>query len=77
MKRAAARGLSWDYIMLDAFTGDYIPEHLMTREFLEEVSAALTEDGVLVANTFASSALYDAETPPTQRCSRPRGGAPR
>ena len=48
--------------MLDAFTGDYIPEHLMTREFLEEVSAALTEDGVLVANTFASSALYDAET---------------
>ena len=62
LKRAAARGLSWDYIMLDAFTGDYIPEHLMTREFLEEVSAALTEDGVLVANTFASSALYDAET---------------
>ena len=62
LKRAAARGLTWDYIMLDAFTGDYIPEHLMTQEFLEEVSAALTEDGVLVANTFASSALYDAET---------------
>ncbi|MDA0955740.1 MAG: fused MFS/spermidine synthase [Proteobacteria bacterium] len=62
LKRAAARGTTWDYIMLDAFTGDYIPEHLMTKEFLEEVRAALTDDGVLVANTFASSALYDAET---------------
>src|SRR5262249_43038878 len=36
-KRAATRPLRYDLIMLDAFNGDYIPEHLMTREYLQEV----------------------------------------
>ncbi|MCB1694357.1 MAG: hypothetical protein KDI19_16410, partial [Pseudomonadales bacterium] len=39
-----------------------IPEHLMTREFLEEVKAIMTDDGVLVSNTFSTSALYDHES---------------
>jgi spermidine synthase len=47
---------------LDAFNGEYIPEHLMTVEFLEEMRALLSNDGVLVANTFASSQLYDFES---------------
>ena len=34
-KRAIIRGDQYDLIFLDAFTGDYIPEHLMTREYLE------------------------------------------
>lgn len=62
VKRELARGATYDYIMLDAFTGDYIPEHLMTKEFLEEVRGLLTPDGVLVSNTFASSRLYDHES---------------
>jgi len=62
VKRAVRRGEKYDLIMLDAFNGDYIPEHLMTREFLEEVRALLTPDGVLAANTFSISRLYDHES---------------
>jgi spermidine synthase len=62
VKRALAAGTRYDYVMLDAFTGDYIPEHLMTQEFLEEVRGILAPGGVLVANTFASSQLYEHES---------------
>ncbi len=62
VKRAAGKGDSYDLIMLDAFNSDYIPEHLMTREFLLEARSLLTEGGALAANTFASSRLYDHES---------------
>ncbi len=62
VKRALLQEEEYDYILLDAFNGDYIPEHLMTREFLQEVKALLTEDGLLVANTFSTSNLYDHES---------------
>ena len=62
VKRALERGERYDLIMLDAFTGDYIPEHLMTREFLNEARSLLTADGILAANTFAASRLYDHES---------------
>ena len=62
MRRASLRGKRYDLIVLDAFTGDYIPEHLMTVEFLAEAAALLTADGVLVANTFSSSRLYHHES---------------
>lgn len=52
----------YDYIVLDAFNGQYIPPHLMTREFLQEVKKLLTDDGVLVANTFSTSKLYHSES---------------
>jgi len=62
VKRALQQGKRYDLIMLDAFTGEYIPEHLMTREFLEEVRGLLSETGVLVANTFSISKLYTYES---------------
>ena len=62
VKRAAQAGERYDLVMLDAFNGEYIPEHLMTREFLEEVRALLADSGVLAANTFAISDLYDHES---------------
>ncbi len=62
IKRAALRGEKFDLVILDAFNGDYIPEHLMTREFLEEVKALLPEHGMVVANTFSTSRLFDAES---------------
>jgi spermidine synthase len=67
IKRAGLRGIKYDYIVLDAFSGDYIPEHMLTREFLEEVKAIMTEDSVLVANTFSTSRLYDHESVTYQR----------
>jgi len=61
-KRAARRPERYDLILLDAFNGDYIPEHLMTREYLEETRALLADRGVVAANTFAISDLYDHES---------------
>ena len=62
IKRAKRKEQKFDLIVLDAFNGDYIPEHLMTKEFLEEVKALLSDGGVLVSNTFSSSKLYDHES---------------
>lgn len=62
IKRAALRGEKFDLVILDAFNGEYIPEHLMTREFLEEVKSLLTNDGMVVSNTFSTSRLYSAES---------------
>ena len=67
IKRAGLRGMTYDYIVLDAFSGDYIPEHMLTKEFLEEVKTIMTEDSVLVANTFSTSRLYDHESVTYQR----------
>jgi len=62
VKRAIREKLSYDAILLDAFDHEYIPEHLLTREFLAEVKSLLTPTGVLVGNTFSSSRLYDHES---------------
>jgi spermidine synthase len=67
IKRAGIRGQRYDYIVLDAFSGDYIPEHMLTREFLEEVKSIMSPDSVLVANTFSTSRLYDHESVTYQR----------
>jgi spermidine synthase len=62
VKRAQRDRRQYDLIMLDAFDHEYIPEHLLTREFLEEVASLLSAQGVLAANTFSSSRLYDHES---------------
>jgi len=62
IKRAGQTDQRYDLIMLDAFDHEYIPEHLLTREFLLEVKKLLTAEGVLAANTFSSSRLYHHES---------------
>jgi spermidine synthase len=62
VKRALREQKSYDLIMLDAFDHEYIPEHLLTQEFLKEVKGLLAPGGVLAANTFSSSRLYDHES---------------
>ena len=62
VKRALRENRRYDLIMLDAFDHEYIPEHLLTQEFLREVRSLLAEDGLLAANTFSSSRLYDHES---------------
>jgi spermidine synthase len=62
VKRAALKQDKYDWIILDAFNGDYIPEHLLTQEFLEETQSLLSEKGVLTANTFSVSRLYAHES---------------
>ena len=62
VKRALREQQRYDLIMLDAFDHEYIPEHLLTEEFLREVRGLMTPEGVLAANTFSSSRLYDHES---------------
>ena len=62
VKRAGLRGELFDLVILDAFNGEYIPEHLMAAEFLEEVKQLLPDDGMVIANTFSTSRLYAAES---------------
>ena len=62
VKRALRREQRYDLVLLDAFGGDYIPEHLTTAEFLAETRQLLTADGALAANTFSTSRLYHHES---------------
>ncbi len=62
VKRAAAQKPNYDMVFLDAFEADYIPEHMLTKEFLEEVRADMAPRGIIIANTFSDSALYDHES---------------
>lgn len=62
VKRAGLRGEKFDLVILDAFNGEYIPEHLMTVEFLQEVKRLLPDDGMVIANTFSTSRLFAAES---------------
>ena len=61
VKRALGKR-SYDLIVLDAYDEDYIPEHMLTREFLSEVRRVMKPGGVLAANTFTNSNLYDHES---------------
>jgi spermidine synthase len=52
----------YQLIMLDAYDQQYIPEHLLTREFLVQVRSLLAPNGIVAANTFSSSRLYQNES---------------
>lgn len=60
-KRLRDKSPKYDMIILDAFNSEYIPYHLMTREFIQQVVGVLTENGVIVANVFYPNRLFEAE----------------
>lgn len=62
VKRQIAQRPNYDLVLLDAFENDYIPEHMLTREFLQEVKSIMAPNGVIVGNSFSDSALYDYES---------------
>jgi spermidine synthase len=62
VKRAGREGRKYDLVVLDAFDREYIPEHLLTREYLTEVKSLLKPGSVLAANTFSGTRLYDHES---------------
>jgi len=62
IKRSLLKNQRYDWIILDAFNGDYIPEHLLTKEFLQEAKALLSDNGILSSNTFSQSKLYAHES---------------
>jgi spermidine synthase len=48
----------WDWLILDAFRGGFVPPHLKTEEFYRECAARLSERGVFISNLHATSELY-------------------
>jgi spermidine synthase len=62
VRRVLRSDKRYQLIMLDAYDSQYIPEHLLTREFLSQVRALLAPGGIVAANTFSSSRLYDSES---------------
>ncbi len=48
----------WDWLILDAFRGGFVPPHLKTEEFYRECAARLTDRGVFVSNLHATTELY-------------------
>lgn len=53
--------LKWDWIILDAFRGGYVPAHLKTEEFYRECAARLDDRGVFISNLHAGTELYFAD----------------
>ena len=62
--RQARAGVRYDLVVIDAYERVYVPEHLMSREFIEEVKSLLAPGGVVASNTFARGPLapYEAAT---------------
>ena len=53
---------TYDVIFLDAYHGDYIPFHLLTKEFLILVKDHLKQDAIVVSNTWSNQKLYERES---------------
>jgi spermidine synthase len=69
VRRAIKEGAAgaYDMVFLDTFNADYVPEHLLTLEYFQELKQIMTPDAVLIANTFSFSRLYDHESVTYQR----------
>lgn len=57
----------WDWLILDAFRGGFVPPHLKTEEFYRECAARLTERGVFITNLHPSSRLYASDLKTIQK----------
>lgn len=51
----------WDWMILDAFRGGYVPPHLKTQEFYRECADRLADNGVFLTNLHANTELYYAD----------------
>lgn len=57
----------WDWLVLDAFRGGYVPPHLKTEEFYEECASRLSERGVFVTNLHSGNRLYASDLKTIQK----------
>ncbi|ACB76310.1 spermidine synthase [Opitutus terrae] len=48
----------WDWLILDAFRGGFVPPHLKTVEFYRECAARLDDRGVFISNLHSNTELY-------------------
>lgn len=50
---------TYDFIVVDAYRGHFVPFHLLTREFYELVESRLEPGGVVVQNIAPKTMLFD------------------
>jgi spermidine synthase len=62
VRQARAQGRRFDAVLLDAFDSEGIPPALFDRVFLADVRSLLAPGGVFMANTFAGTPSYAAES---------------
>ena len=62
VRRMMRLGQLYDLVIIDAFDKDYVPEHLLSRQFLQQVAGTLAPGGVVAANTFGNRRLSPYET---------------
>jgi spermidine synthase len=51
----------WDWLILDAFRGGFVPPHLKTQEFYQECAARMSDQGVFITNLHSGTELYYAD----------------
>ena len=51
----------YDIVILDAFDKEYVPEHMSTMEFLQQVKQIMETDGILLSNTFGGTSFAQHE----------------
>jgi spermidine synthase len=57
----AERRAPFDLVVLDAFSAEYVPPHLMTLPFMDTARQLLGETGVVAANIFNSHPLFPGQ----------------
>lgn len=57
----------YDWILLDAFRGGYVPAHLKTEEFLRECAARMNDHGVFINNLHEGTELFYADIKTMQK----------
>lgn len=57
----------WDWLILDAFCGGYVPPHLKSEEFYKECAERLADDGVFITNLHATTNLYYSDIKTLQK----------
>lgn len=58
---------AWDWLILDAFRGGFVPPHLKTEEFYRECAARLGDRGVFISNLHSGTELYYADIKTIQK----------
>jgi spermidine synthase len=51
----------WDWIILDAFRGGFVPPHLKTEEFYRECAGRLNDRGVFISNLHSGTELFHSD----------------
>lgn len=62
IRKQQKKKAQYDVVMLDAFNGEYIPEHLTSQEFLQEVKSILKPGGMVLSNTFSRDDFFHSES---------------